>query len=56
MKKYPNKIYLQIEDCCGNVTAPKDLENEDNVTWSTTRINKSDLVYYRKAVKDGQSN
>ncbi len=47
MKNIPNKIYLQIgEDC-----RKDDDFNELEVTWCKERINKNDIVYYRKTKK-----
>ena len=44
MKNLPKKIYLQIgEDCID-----KDFNNLVEVTWCANRINKNDIVYYRK--------
>lgn len=46
--KFPNKIYLQIEDCNGDVIKPEDLDSCE-ITWCAQRINDSDLVYYRRS-------
>ena len=47
MRKYPKKIYLQIETEEGDRIAPNRM-TEFGATWSEDRINKSDLVYYRR--------
>ena len=44
---YPSKIYLQIEDEDGTIIKPEDMERCE-MTWCQTRINKSDLVFYRR--------
>jgi hypothetical protein len=47
MKNIPKKIYLQIGeyyiDCIG-----EDFNKLEGVTWCANRINKNDIVYYRK--------
>ncbi len=46
--KYPIKIYLQIEDEHGDIVPPEELCDNECVTWCDKRVNKSDIVYYRK--------
>jgi hypothetical protein len=55
MKNIPDKIYLQI----GEENSIKDNVNFEDlvqVTWSTDRIYKSDIVFYRKKTKKKLTN
>jgi hypothetical protein len=48
VKNIPNKIYLQIgEDCID-----EDFDKLFEVTWCKDRINRNDIVYYRKSKKE----
>ncbi len=50
MKNIPNKIYLQIEDDSDYEGDFKKLDLQE-MTWSSERINKSDIVFYRRKGK-----
>ena len=50
MNNIPAKIYLQIGE---DTSTKEDIDFEElcGVTWCSERINKSDIVYYRKTKK-----
>jgi len=55
VKNIPDKIYLQIEEDEMIEDFHKLLHSDRGIeiTWSETRINKSDIVYYRRRSKKG---
>ena len=52
MENIPNKIYLQVGERCNTnfiTEQENDFKNfEKEITWCRDRINKNDIVFYRK--------
>ena len=52
MKNIPNKIYLNLgDDFTAKEFKEADFNDASEVTWCKDRIDKDDLVYYRKTSK-----
>lgn len=51
MKNIPDKIYIQVGEEATRDDDFNKLESLGGVTYCTERINKNDLVYYRRKAK-----